>query len=129
MKVGRPFFSQARRDMVTDVSPEPHPLRLSRVQLDDVSVGEEMLGTDLLALERPTPPDAGEFESARQVPMNQARDVQYRVPTADGEGFGLLGRLARCFGVHTHDAQRVEQEWRELSNPRSRDGGSRYRGK
>lgn len=92
---------------------------LSRVQLDDITVRNEMLGTDLLTFERPTTPDSREFERARQVLMDQSRDIEDRSAAAHREGSGLLGRLAGRFGVHTHDTQGIEQEGRKQPNPRS----------
>jgi hypothetical protein len=43
---------------------------LSRVQFDDITVRNEMLGTDRLAFERAATPDSRELERARQVPSD-----------------------------------------------------------
>src|SRR5258708_7944507 len=98
----------------------------SRVQLDDVSVRNTMLGSNLLAVESAAAPKPGELERTRKLLMHEARDVKHCVAAPYREGASPFGWLARRLCVHAHNGQRVEQKRRELHDTGSRSCRNRH---
>src|SRR5690348_17499731 len=69
-----------------------------RVQFDDVAVDEDVLRTDLLAVESRVSPDACVAHGMLEVAMDETGDVAHRFAAPDRERFRLLGRVSGCLG-------------------------------
>ncbi len=81
------------------------------MELDEIAIGNEVIGTDLLAVEYFAAPDACELQFSRDVLVHEFCDVKDSTAPAHRERFIRFGRLAGGLGVDTHDLECTKQEW------------------
>ena len=84
------------------------------MQFDKVAVRDEMVRTDLLAVDYLGTPHARKFKVSSNVLVHQASDIEYRAATTHCETFLIFGRLARRLGVDTNDLKREKKKLSQL---------------
>ena len=84
------------------------------MQLDQVAIGDEMLGAYLLAIEDVRAPHAGKLEAFGNVLVHEPRDIEHCAAATNRKWFVSLRFLARRLGVDADNLQRPEQEGADL---------------
>ena len=79
------------------------------MQLDDVPVGNDVPGPDLLTLEPGRSPHARVLERPCEILMDQACNIRHRLSTTQRVRSGAICRFARRFGIDAHDTQVIEE--------------------
>ena len=72
-------------------------------QLDDVAIGNKVIGTDLLPVKLPAAPYAGKLELFCQVFVYQTGHVAHGITMVDGKRPVNVRFFARGLGVNAHD--------------------------
>src|SRR5215475_7407869 len=103
------------------------------VQFYYVAVGDSMIWSNLLPIERAASPQPCEFERPGYILVHEPGDITYCVAAANDERPCAVGWVAGRLRVHTHDGQCVEHEWRESLESltvlcRERDGRKAHAG-
>ena len=81
----------------------------STVQLDNVPVGHDVAGSDLLTFESGRAPHASMLEGAREILVDEVCNIRDRLPTTQRVRSGAICRFARRFGIDAHDTQVIEE--------------------
>jgi hypothetical protein len=84
------------------------------VQLQDVAIGDAVFRPHPLAVEGAAAPQARKLEGAGNVLMHEPRDIEHGLAATYRERQYSLGGPAGQLRVHAYDAQRLEEEPREL---------------
>ena len=64
--------------------------RLAQVQLDDIAIGNDVIGTNLLPVEYAAAPQACELEIGRHLFVHQSRNIEHRRATAQSKRPGII---------------------------------------
>ena len=93
-----------------------------------VAVGDRMIWSYLLSSECRASPQPGEFERPSDILVHKPSDIGHCVGPTDDERPCPVGWMTGQLGVHTHNAQCVEDKWRDSLEAvpalcRDRDGG------
>ena len=93
------------------------------MQLDDVPVGNDVPGPDLLTLEPGRSPHARVLERPCEILMDQACNIRHRLSTTQRVRSGAICRLAGCLGIDAHDAEVIEEPRADFTKPLPADCG------
>lgn len=98
-----------------------------RMQLQHVCIGNRVIGAHMLPAELSTPPNACEFECAREIRVHPHGHIQHGVAAAHRKGPMLVKGLAGRLGIDAHDPQDPEEERADFaqSSPAGRGGCER----
>ena len=93
------------------------------MQLDNVPVGHDVAGSDLLTFESGRTPHASMLEGAREILVDQMCNIRDRLPTTQRVRSGAICRFARRFGIDAHDTQVIEEPRAYFTQPVPADCG------
>ncbi len=79
------------------------------VQLDNVTIGENVVAADSLAVEGDAAPDAGTFELVFELVMDAARELGHSGPEWHRERSHHIGWFSGLFSVNPDDAEELEE--------------------
>ena len=97
------------------------------MQLDDIPVGNDVAGSDLLALESGRSPHARVLERSGEILVDQACNIRHRLSTTQRVRSGAICSFPGRLGIDAHDAQVIEEPRAQFTQPPPADCGDSER--